>query len=61
VWEHSSQGPIAKIFSTKRAGRVSQVVECLPREHEALNTTKTTTTTKKAARKIFSRNISGDD
>jgi hypothetical protein len=49
AWANSSRDSISKIPITKRAGRVTEVVECLPSEAEALSSNPSTTTTKKAA------------
>jgi hypothetical protein len=43
IWIKASLGikpdPISKITNRKRAGRVVQVVECLPSKHQALSST----------------------
>jgi hypothetical protein len=47
AWTNTSQDPILKILSTKRAGRVAQLVKCLHCNCEALNSNNSTTTRKR--------------
>jgi hypothetical protein len=46
-WANTSQDPISKILSTKRSGRLAQVVKCFHCNCEALNSNHSTTTKKR--------------
>jgi hypothetical protein len=56
---NSSQDPISKTPSQKRAGRMAQVLECLPSNHEALSQTPVPPPKKKKAKGGLGKQLSG--
>jgi hypothetical protein len=43
AWANSSQDPISKNTTQKRAGRMTPAIECQPSKHEALSSNPRTT------------------